>query len=268
MGETVLVPLEDQIYEAKVTKAKKGDGGKWHYLLHYKGWGKKVRASMGSFTPPHITQWDEWMESDGLRKWSKELAEKVPKAGAVRRKDDSADAGTPEAHRDVVRPWCLQTPVRTPIHQMFLDIPQPLKQHLLDEQAHITSGGALPTLPVQHCVHDILADYRATLSKPTDALTPEEEAALALGAYFDKALPKCLLYPAEQAQAAEVLCNGTVLPGRVYGASHLLRLLHKLPELLNVAHMTTEALENTERRINAVVAFINQHRGIYLDALQ
>lgn len=41
VGETVLVPLEDQIYEAKVTKAKK-DGPKWHYLLHYKGWGKKV----------------------------------------------------------------------------------------------------------------------------------------------------------------------------------------------------------------------------------
>lgn len=45
VGETVLVPLEDQIYEAKVTKAKKGDGGKWHYLLHYKGWGKKVPRS-------------------------------------------------------------------------------------------------------------------------------------------------------------------------------------------------------------------------------
>lgn len=149
---------------------------------------------------------------------------------------------------------------------MFLDIPQPLKQHLVNEQARITSGGVLPPLPAQPCVHDILADYRATLSKPTDALTPEEEAALALGAYFDKALPKCLLYPQEQAPAAEVLQQGVLLPGRVFGASHLLRLLHKLPELLSVAHMTTEALENTERRINAVIAFINEHRGVYLDA--
>lgn len=88
--------------------------------------------------------------------------------------------------------------------QLFLNIPQPLKKHLQDQQARITSGASLPPLPADPSVFDILADYRATLSKPTDALTPEEEAALALGAYFDKVLPKRLLYKEEQAQAQEV----------------------------------------------------------------
>ncbi len=54
------------------------------------------------------------------------------------------------------------------------------------------------------------------------------------------------------------------MPSRVYGASHLLRLMHLLPTLLDVSTMTIEALENIERRLNAVIAFVYERRGEYL----
>ncbi len=238
VNERVVVPLYDQLYyEAKVTKAKK-DGGKWYYLLHYKGWGKQVSACVSkkklipiihhlSIFPPHPPhpQWDEWLESASILKWSKELAELVAKGGAVRRKDGSEP--TSEASREAVVsihtependvfPLCQRPPtpyknIPTPTphpQQLFLNIPDTLKKHLKDQQALITSGAPLPSLPVEPSVFDILAEYRATLSKPSDALTPEEEAALALGAYFDRVLTKRLLYEEEQEQARKVCLCG------------------------------------------------------------
>jgi hypothetical protein len=62
-------------------------------------------------------------------------------------------------------------------------------------------------------------------------------------AYFDRALPVCLLYRFERPQLAAFLGDRPAEDGRpmshVYGAPHLLRLLVRLPELLREAPSIT-----------------------------
>ena len=83
-----------------------------------------------------------------------------------------------------------------------------------------------------------------------------EDFAAGLSAYFDKALPHCLLYPEERAQARAALAGGA-LPSAIYGAEHLLRLLAKLPELLPaVPGMQQEHLDLFRQRLDGVVALL------------
>ena len=49
--------------------------------------------------------------------------------------------------------------------------------------------------------------------------------------YFDKALPRLLLYPCESLLAASAAAAGTA-PGAVWGARHLLRMVYLLPTLV------------------------------------
>ena len=70
--------------------------------------------------------------------------------------------------------------------------------------------------------------------------------------YFDRNVRSLLLYPQEQAQAREVLSDGS-LPRNVYGAEHLVRLLIKLPEILPFSDLTEDALRETSAFLNALV---------------
>lgn len=51
-----------------------------------------------------ITQWDEWLESASILKWTNELAQRVAKGGAVRRKDDGTGepSSTTDSRREAV----------------------------------------------------------------------------------------------------------------------------------------------------------------------
>ena len=55
--------------------------------------------------------------------------------------------------------------------------------------------------------------------------------------YFDTCLPGYLLYTCEREQADRLLNMGFV-PSSIYGVEHLLRLLVKLPMLLELAEAT------------------------------
>lgn len=70
------------------------------------------------------------------------------------------------------------------------------------------------------------APFFTTLSPP-----PSPQLADSLRDYFDKALPRLLLYDAERPAAAAAAAAG-VAPGAVWGARHLLRLVYALPSLL------------------------------------
>ncbi len=58
--------------------------------------------------------------------------------------------------------------------------------------------------------------------------------------------------------AAQALADGQV-PSSVYGAEHLLRLLHSLPDLVPTAHLTQEGFALLETRVAEVVAFLHKH---------
>ena len=70
------------------------------------------------------------------------------------------------------------------------------------------------------------APFFTTLPPP-----PSPQLADSLRDYFDKALPRLLLYDAERPAAAAAAAAG-VAPGAVWGARHLLRLVYALPSLL------------------------------------
>ncbi|KAK4881742.1 hypothetical protein RN001_005061 [Aquatica leii] len=54
-------------------------------------------------------------------------------------------------------------------------------------------------------------------------------------------------------------------PSLVYGATHLLRLLVKLPELLNVCTMAENKLKVLHRHLDAFIDFLNHHKEWYGD---
>ena len=100
---------------------------------------------------------------------------------------------------------------------------------VLDWEQITTEPKKWVPLPRTPSVANILEELLESKQKHTvDQKRKWAEVVGALLTYFDKALPKLLLYPTERDQFE----NHKGAPSAVYGAEHLLRLFTKLPTLL------------------------------------
>jgi mortality factor 4-like protein 1 len=80
-----------------------------------------------------------------------------------------------------------------------------------------------------------------------------------LCAYFDEALPVCLLYRFERPQYVSLFESGAAAaaaPCDVYGGEHLLRLLVKLPALLAHAALSEEELRHLGVRLGDLAKWL------------
>ncbi|KAL3151866.1 hypothetical protein ABBQ38_012829 [Trebouxia sp. C0009 RCD-2024] len=250
--EKVLVAYTDKHYEAKVMKAEKREG-LWYYFIHYPGWNR---------------DFDEWVEAPGLVKFDPSLVNTKESSVAPSLSADAEPAACEDVHQfestlaslphtgykaqqsqpqHPVRPKTSQSDKRPKKRvrkaddnaynkswdsdqsmQLEFELPVRLKQVLLDEYDCLAQQDELPILPCKPCVADILSQY--VEESNSEGLAFEAEVANGLQLYFDTALQHMLLYPQEQDR--QYIPPDGAVPSSIYGGSHLLRLLVKMPEIL------------------------------------
>lgn len=275
--ERVLVAYTDKYYEATVLKAENRETG-WHYFIHYPGWNK---------------QFDEWVEAAGLVKFDPKMCNAKESSVAPQISIDVVQAAPVDLqHLESPYASSLQTgqKLEQPQHQqpgrpkiqesdkrpkkrakksdvapstnwdsdqssqMEFELPLRLKQILLGEYESISRNDHLPPLPYKPCVADILSQY--VDQSNSEGLDFEEEVAAGLQIYFDKSLQHMLLYQEEEQQ--NDYPEGT-LPSSLYGGSHLLRLLVKLPEILPTQNVSAASQDRLQAGLVDFIVFLEDN---------
>ncbi|KAK1427460.1 hypothetical protein QVD17_16146 [Tagetes erecta] len=245
-GEKVLAYHSRRIYEAKVLEV---DSTKERFFVHYQGWSKN---------------WDEWVVMDRLMRHNKENLEKQK---ALDKEHPLGRAGrafhlkpkNPNVTRGKKR---KRSSKGTASYEKLVDvqIPPPLKKHLVSYCEYITHMGKLVKLPCIPNVDEILKLYLEHQLNKGDRVS--EEILSGLQCYFDKALPVMLLYKGERQQYKEATANG-ISPSKVYGAEHLLRLFVKLPEILCHANIDEATLTDLQHRLQDILKFLQKKQSLF-----
>ncbi|XP_073003528.1 protein MRG1 isoform X2 [Typha latifolia] len=268
-GEKVLAYHGPRIYEAKVQKVdlRKDE---WKYFVHYLGWNKN---------------WDEWVGSDRLLKFTDDNVHKQQELEKNQPADKTAKTGrsthnkpksSNDAKVDKEDPRNLlakgkkrkshpgtEGDRRSPEKLVMLQFPLNLKKQLLDDWEFVAQLGKLVKLPCSPNVDDILKSYLEYRTKK-DGMIAESVGEILKGirCYFDKALPAMLLYKKERQQYHEAV-QGNTAPSTIYGAEHLLRLFVKLPELLAYVNMEEEALTKLQQKLLDFLKFLQKNQSSF-----
>ncbi|KAI6699302.1 hypothetical protein NL676_013626 [Syzygium grande] len=268
-GEKVLAFHGPRIYEAKVQKAEVRKN-EWRYFVHYLGWNKN---------------WDEWVGSERLMKYTEENilkqqvldkkqgVDKNPKSGRMiqnkpksitdakvdkedvkstvtKGKKRKGEAGIEKDNESVEKPVKIQ-------------IPSALRKQLVDDWEFVTQRDKLVKLPRSPSVDDIFTNYLEYRSKKDGMMTDLiGEILKGLRCYFDIALPVMLLYKKERQQYREAVVDD-ISPSTIYGAEHLLRLFVKLPELLAHVNIEEETLTRLQQKLLDFLKFLQKNQSTF-----
>ena len=111
----------------------------------------------------------------------------------------------------------------------------------------------------------IIEDFLASKEKKADQeqYARYEELFAGLRIYFDRALPKILLYRQERSQweRAQYVHSS---PSQIYGAEHLLRLYVKLPVLLAQVTLSTSEMNQIQNKFAELLNFIQKNSSTLL----
>lgn len=224
--------------------------------------------------------------SRGTKRGHETFIEKVrPDASDAPRKARRTDLTNPQEESYVVFP------------AVKIHLPDAIKSLLVDDWEAITKNQSLVPLPVDNPVTKILDDYRREESKfrkhgsaDADIL---EEIIIGLLEYFNRALPRILLYRPERPQWNEI---STILesaenvpktkkakltaptkegfdpagiagkkPAEVYGAEHLIRLFVSLPELIAQTNMDKQAVSKLRDEIQRMSEWLGRSANRYFN---
>ncbi|KAL8246999.1 hypothetical protein R6Q59_008215 [Mikania micrantha] len=266
-GEKVLAYHGPRIYEAKVLKSEIRKN-EWKYFVHYLGWSKT---------------WDEWVGAERLMKPTDENIRKQQEL-------DKKQGVEPKSGRFIQTKSKISNDLKGDRHNMKrngakgkkrkhessaekentsveklvdIEIPQILKQQLVDDWGYVNEQNKLVELPRAPNVDDILKMYLEYRSKKDDMITDSVgEILKGLRCYFDRALPVILLYDKERLQYHELIKND-VSPSSIYGAEHLLRLFVKLPELLPYVNIEEDLLMNLQQEFLDFLTFLQKKQSFF-----
>jgi len=120
-------------------------------------------------------------------------------------------------------------------------------------------------LPRTPSVAAIIDEFLAFKRKKADDEQYARYVELFLGLrnYFDRALPKTLLYRHERSQWTAVK-RLKKSPSQVYGAEHLLRLYVKLPNLLAEVILSTSELNQAQSKFVELLNYIQKNSETFL----
>lgn len=144
-----------------------------------------------------------------------------------------------------------------PQKRVKLPLPRELKQKLVADWEQITleprKWVPVPRVP---CVRDIMHEFVESRSR--DPRWRDFGDAVVI--YFDKALPKILLYRHEREQFDHILRRYSgKSPSSLFGAEHLVRLFAKLPELLCRTNLSPSDLNQTKSKLTDLYKWLVKH---------
>ncbi|KAM7518370.1 hypothetical protein LguiB_017332 [Lonicera macranthoides] len=257
-GEKVFAFHSGDLYEAKVLRVE-FRANEWKYYVHYlvsktfAGWSKN---------------WDEWVGIDCLMKFTDENKQKKE---ALKQKKENGKSTMPGPVRGKKRKNddALKEDTAPPEKLFNIQISPTLRKQLVDDCEYVNHLGKLVKLPCTPTVNDILKKYREyRLKKDSKIADSVKEILNGLLCYFNKALPRILLYKSERYQYQKTVTED-MSPSDVYGAEHLLRLFVKLPELLRFANIEEETLAELQPKIMDILRFLQKnHSSFFLSAYE
>ncbi|KAK1410294.1 hypothetical protein QVD17_36829 [Tagetes erecta] len=227
----------------------------------------------------HFTCWDEWVGAERLMKTTEENIRKQqaldkkqgvePKSArsnqtkSIKANDSKVDkekAKSNGAKGKKRKHTSSDEKENASVGKLVdIEIPQTLKQQLVDDWGFVNEQNNLVKLPRSPNIDDILKLYLEYRSKKEDMT---EEILKGLRCYFDRALPVILLYDKERPQYREYIKND-VSPSSIYGAEHLLRLFVKLPELLPYVNIEEELLISLQQKFLDFLKFLQKKQSSF-----
>eukprot|EP00960_Hanusia_phi_P073439 768013-Hanusia_phi.AAC.10 len=244
-NQLLLALNRGQLYAAKILKRRKV-GPNWEYYIHYHGW---------------KSRWDEWVKEEKLypdndesRKLQSELSSRLKESLAINN-GKNAPAGEDFTHT-----------IETSKPVITLIIPHTLQVHLMKEAEQVHSEKLVP-LPRSPSVKEILVSFVETNNDSSTSVEAEmlKEMTDGLREYFDKALSMMLLYQQERMQYENIRkTKGKIPASEIYGGEHLLRLLVKLPSLLEKANVPEVTAKNLHPRLVEFLRFMEKNANYFL----
>lgn len=142
--------------------------------------------------------------------------------------------------------------------EVKIKIPDELKSYIVDDWEQITRHRNLCLLPARMTVHQLLDNYvSAKTSKQSETASKNNkelailEVVAGVREYFNVMLPSQLLYKHERGQYEKLKAEEPgLVPTKVYGVPHLLRLFTKLGESLVYTPLG-------ERSVNLLIVYIH-----------
>ncbi|ORZ19494.1 MRG domain-containing protein [Absidia repens] len=142
-------------------------------------------------------------------------------------------------------------------HDLWIDIPQPLKDILVEDSEKITKGNRLVHLPAKMTVATILDRYLQ--NNDTDGKDETlEQIIQGLKLYFYHTLGKALLYRSERRQYEDLIATGKNSID-IYGGEHLLRLFVELPMMMTQAKVDTDTLDIMKSTFMDILIFLQDN---------
>lgn len=233
------------LYEARVLNVEQERGNRAHaYTVHFQGWRKswdeRVLASM-------IYEHND----DNLR-----VAHRLLHGAKMRQQAAQPTDTEKETKQSVEK----ALPASSPPTAMF-QIPPALQRQLVDDWEFITKENRLVPLPRETNVQQILQKWVMGKRQSSDKATREVSEGLQY--YFDASLPKLLLYRFERQQYIEMFqkpkSDSMRVPSQVYGPEHLLRLLLKLPYLLETSAVEHDKMQAIADKVNDLAKYMQRN---------
>ncbi|PXF44926.1 Protein MRG2 [Gracilariopsis chorda] len=240
--DVVLAFHNNLLYEATILQVESVPPHRPHaYLVHFQGWTKS---------------WDERVSSDMVFEHNEDnlrIAHRLLD-GANRMRQQAAQPA--ENERDN-KPPPEKPNNNTPSTPELFQLPPALQRQLVDEWDTVTRESRLVRLPRTPTVQDVLHKWVASRRQSADKAT--REVAEGLQIYFDASLPMILLYRFERLQYRTQVENSDRPPSAMYGPEHLLRLLLKLPFILEDGPIEKEKLQVIAEKANELGKYLQKH---------
>lgn len=220
------------------------------YTVHYQGWKKS---------------WEETVPRDMVFEHNDEnlrVAHRLLNGAKMRQQ---AIQPTPSSDNEKT---VGQTIPAVPDTAALFQIPDALQRQLIDDWEFVTKEYRLVMLPREPSVASILQKWLSTKRQSSDPALKEVSEALQV--YFDSALPKILLYRFERRQYVQYFHEGekpSPPPSAIYGAEHLLRLIHHLPFMLEASAVNNEVMKTIADKVNDLARYM-QKNGRILFAME
>ncbi len=149
--------------------------------------------------------------------------------------------------------------------QSLFHLPSALKRQLVDDWEFVTKENRLVKLPRDIAVDEIIHKWITSYKDPENMA--RREVADGIHSYFNAALSTMLLYKFERPQYNEKFhgagdADEEINPSQVYGAEHLLRLLLKLPYMLETTGVDIEMMRRIAEHVNELTKYMQKNGRI------
>jgi len=260
-NERIFAFHQGMLYEAKILKIElrpKPNATRLgemipFYFIHYQGWKDR---------------WDEWVGDDRILKFTDKnkqfqqtlkLERQKRKRGPKGNKNQSSSSSSSSSSKK-------RKLDKLSLTQM--DFPLILQKKILEDYEQIVQQKCIVTLPSKPSISTILNAF-------LDDRKPEEDKGKSIRSvvdgiqlYFERAIGTILLYRFERQQYQQIFesSDNSIDPFKmcqVYGVIHLLRLLSKLPQLIQEVDMEQEARDTILSFISELLKFLEKNVNTY-----